>query len=161
VPLKQNNPAARLHRILSSVSAQAQNTRLLEAFRGILAPTIPINDNNSGFFRRHGQFLALPKRARDALLDVPDLNKELYSRWIPKLEAALAFNSLNAVVSTFSSSFDKSALENLEVCAAILPSTYWRDRESHEYPSCPGDLPHGWFDSCCVLTFLGLLLGLE
>jgi hypothetical protein len=120
VPLKQDNPAARLHRILSSLSAHSPGTRLLDAWRAILAPTIPANDNNFGLFRRYGQFLALPKRVRDTLLTVPNINKDLYFRWVPKLEAALCSVTFSGQVAAFPAAFDKSALDNLEVCADRL-----------------------------------------
>jgi hypothetical protein len=116
--LEQNNAAARLHFRLSTLRSMGDNTRLLDAWRGILVA--PGNDNNFKFSRRYGQMLALPERARNALMTVPNLNQELFFRWMPKLDAALTGNSLNATVGSFFATFDKSALENLEYCADLL-----------------------------------------
>lgn len=117
---KQNNPAARLHRILTALRAQSDGTRLIDAWRAILGIKAPNNDHNLTFFRRYGRLLALPERVRAALLGVPDISNELYLRWIPKIETAFINTSLGGNVASFWGLFERSSLEFLEFCADIL-----------------------------------------
>jgi len=116
-----NNPAARLFALINSISQLKQGMNLMTAWGIVLNVSRPGPDNSFVFLRRYGKVLALPKRAREALLNVrPELSRDLYFRWIPKLEAALLGPGLTADVSGFNSTFDKSALDNLEFCADLL-----------------------------------------
>jgi hypothetical protein len=118
---KVNNPAGRLLRVLTSLKAQGGSTRLSDAWRAILRIKIASSeDHNFEFFRRYGLLLALPARARAAILSVPDLDREMYLTWVPRLEAAFMGCGLNAQVSGFLASFDESSHQALAFGAELL-----------------------------------------
>jgi hypothetical protein len=138
--LKQNNPAARLHWHLTSLRNLGDNTRLLDAWRAILKARN--DDHNVQLFKRYGQVMALPERARNALLKVPELNQELFLRWVPKAEAAFAGASLSGSVATFISLFGgPSSFDDLEFAggAIVTRETGEDHRRSSSDKDHPGD----------------------
>jgi len=123
VPDAPNNPAARLHALLKALKGQNATTNLVNAWSVIFAlQEEPGGRNHFTFLRRYGKFLALPGRARAALSAVPDLDFELYSRWVPKLNDALLASPFNSIVGGFFNIFQNSDLDYLQFCADGLSS---------------------------------------
>ncbi len=114
---KNNNPAGRLHSILSTMKVVSGQS-LLRAWASALGVS---ERDMPKFFRRYGEALGLPVQICNQLQSIPELGKvQLYLKWLPPLERALSQMQLNSSSANFFGSFDNAAFDNLETAAQML-----------------------------------------
>jgi hypothetical protein len=118
--VKLNNPAARLHALLSKAKQGGEQYRAKSA---IESWTIILNgsaDNQALMLKRLGRVMELPSAIKTRIESIPDVEHGLYLRWLPKVEEAFRANHLTGPFHLFIDKIDEVTLLGLEHCASAL-----------------------------------------
>jgi hypothetical protein len=112
-----NNPAARLLKLIQALRFHDANRPAMDAWRSVLA--VAPNDNPR-LLERFGLVVMLPRRAKQAVLEVPDISHEIYLRWLPQVESAFVRQSLSGPLHQYLGQIDKTVELGIEFCAELL-----------------------------------------
>lgn len=115
--LALNNPAARLVHCLRRLGAVDGATPGRRAWAEALAVD---PDDLPRLLERLGALCQLPPEVRRQIERQPDLDHEIYLRWFPRVEKALAELNLAGPIAAGLSHLDESAFYGLEFCAEYL-----------------------------------------
>ena len=115
-----NNPAARLHRILTQAKGLA-NQKALSAWSKLLS--VPA-DNCADLVRRLGIVLSLPADIREQIECIPEIDTEVYLKWIPEVENGFSSLNLSRSFQEFTNPISDKALHGIEFCSEILARTF-------------------------------------
>lgn len=121
--LRINNPAARLHEVLSKLLLK-QKDNGKQAF-GVFAEIFGVENpglNQSQVLRQLGLLLQLPQQAADAITAIPDRNAELRLTWRPKVVAAFSQLNLVGPLQAFLGPLDSTTMAVLAIAADDLSS---------------------------------------
>ncbi len=114
---KPNNPASRLHEVLSKLAAMPT----MNPCRQALASALEVSPNDSLLlFDRIARMADLAQRAKEQVLASGDDDANHFLEWLPKVEIALANLSLPGHLSGFTGQISPVALENLRLCGVML-----------------------------------------
>lgn len=111
-----NNPAARLHRILTQLRSQNSNTKAIDAWSAILRT--PSHDGLR-LLQRYARVIALPGAVRDEITQI-HVDHELYLRWVPKVQTTFLSHSLTGLITHFHQHVDQADVDRIEFCAVEL-----------------------------------------
>ena len=82
-----NNPAGRLLNIINAGKRLPGDKQSAENWAQLL--TVPIEDK-SLLLRRVGYVMALPSQIRDQFEELHNLDKKIYLKWLPSVEASFS-----------------------------------------------------------------------
>jgi hypothetical protein len=116
VPL--NNPASRLLNVFEKLRSQNLNQPAIHGWRAVLAlgTSFEVLDHL-------GQVMKLPLRIQKAILDIPDINHEIFLRWTPQVEQGFLAHRLSGGLNEFLVPIDQNAVDRIEFCADRLSQT--------------------------------------
>jgi len=115
------NPAGRLHRLLTAARKIQPNTRTTDAWRQLLdSPGL----DDTQLLSRFGLALRLPQEARDALDAVADLNRDLFLRWVARVDVAFFHNRFDATINQFTEHLDDATLTTIEHGSDLLSKRF-------------------------------------
>lgn len=116
--VEYDNPAGRLHQLLTVMKAAPQNQQLRIAWQAALGN---MAEDTPTMLEAIAAAQRLPAAARDALLAVPDERHELHLRWWEPVRGAMGIaHQLETATSAFTSHYNEAHLQSLETCADIL-----------------------------------------
>ena len=119
VPVEYDNPAGRLHHLLSQIKEAPQNQQLRVAWTFALGPDLSADPPT--MLEAIAAAQRLPERARNALLAVPGEKHELHLRWWEPVRGAMSIaHQFETATSTFANQYNEAHLQSLETCADIL-----------------------------------------
>ncbi len=117
-----NNPAGRLHSLLSEGKGKQMDKPASEIWAEILeAP----KEDTGLLLRRVGHVLSLPSSVKEAMSYIDDLDHNIYLRWLPRVEASFSILNFQMAWKQFIERFDGEIMYGIEICS---------DRLSRERP---------------------------
>ena len=119
-----NNPAARLHLILSTCREKEKalkNKPMVEAWRTIFGISPEVQD--SIVMSKVGLVYMLPPQISAKINSISDINHRLYLGWQNELAQAFGQISFQAPFQNFTSKLSDSLLLSIEFCADLLSKT--------------------------------------
>jgi len=124
---KLNNPASRLHALLSNAKIGGEKYRGKPATEGwAMLLNVP-TENQPLMLKRLGGVMELPLAIKTRIENLPDVDHKLFLRWLPKVEEAFRANHLAGGFHGFIDKIDETTLYGIEHCAALLSN---RDPEA-------------------------------
>ena len=111
-----NNPAARLYAILRKAK-NLPNQNALKAWSEILSVA---ESNQAELIRRLGLLIALPSQIRAQIELIPEIDTDLYLKWIPEIDAGFSKFNLSASLTEFTNPISESSLNDLRYCSDVL-----------------------------------------
>jgi hypothetical protein len=114
---KPNNPASRLHELLSKLVRIPKTNPCANSFAAILE--VP-SDNVLLLFERVARMAALAQRAREQVIASGDPDADLFLEWLPQVERAFSTLSLPGALSGFTDRIDAVTLERIRYCGIML-----------------------------------------
>jgi hypothetical protein len=128
---KLNNPAARLHALLSKAKKGGEQYRQKPATESwAMLLNVP-TDNQALMLKRLGGVMELPLNIKTRTENLADVDQDLFLRWLPKVEEAFRANHLAGGFHGFIDKIDDTTLYGIEHCAALLSN---RDPEAEITP---------------------------
>lgn len=113
---KRNNPAGRLHDILS----EALDTNAGKV-RNAWAKVFDLEPNDTGrILYQLGQLIQLIEKAKDAVADLPNHDHDLYLQPLHELASVFSYIALDETWNEFRQRVDKSTMRSLAFCADAL-----------------------------------------
>jgi hypothetical protein len=112
-----NNPASRLHEILSKLVRIPKTNPCAISFAMILA--VPPN-NALLLFERIARMAALAQRAREQVLASGDPDVDYFLKWLPQVETAFSTLALPGALAGFTDRIDPVTLERIQFCGIML-----------------------------------------
>ena len=129
--INDNNPAARLLRILEEAAKRPDNEPILTVWGHVFK----LGDQNPGPVFRYLVLLGdLADETAKLIKDVPDLQHDIYLRCIPSVKQGLTHPNLGNVWGNIRVHFSEKVLAELSFSAEVL------SRHSSERPIAPDDL---------------------
>ena len=112
-----NNPAGRLLNIINAGKKAPGDKQAAEIWAELL--TVPISDN-SLLLRRVGYVMALPSQIREQFEELNNLDKKIYLKWLPSVEASFSILNFQMPWKQFIERFDGSVIYGMEICSDLL-----------------------------------------
>lgn len=123
-----NNPAARLHALLTLLSRMPENNPARPCFAAALGVH---NDDVYRVIQRLGEMVRLADRAEEQVRALPNVNLDLYLSWKRQVLQAFGGITLLGAIGTFIGPLKQEnslALERLGYCADLLFARVRRER---------------------------------
>lgn len=112
-----NNPAGRLHALLSEGKSKQKDKRASEIWAELL--NVPKEDTGL-LLRRVGHVMTLPSRIKEAMSYVDDLDHSIYLRWLPRVESSFSILNFQMAWKQFIERFDGEVMYGIEICSDRL-----------------------------------------
>jgi len=112
-----NNPAARFHSLLRIGQSQKKEEQCAKVWGNIL--NVPIGDSPL-LLRRIGHVMELPSLIATEIRDLPNVNHDIYLKWLPRVNASIGMMNFQNPWKTFIDRFDAEILYGIEICADTL-----------------------------------------
>ncbi len=112
-----NNPAARFHALLKKGQSKGKEEQCVNVWRELLQ--VPGNDTPL-LLRRIGYVWELPRLIQDEIRELPDVNHDIYLKWLPRVNASITLVNFQNPWKTFIDRFDAEILYGIEICADAL-----------------------------------------
>lgn len=118
--IRRNNPAGRFDRLISKAAQLRVNTPSLRAWANVLE--VPEDAVSSELILKIGYALALPNAIETAVRGVPDINHDLFLKWMPRAVASFQNFNLQADWNNFIGHYTPEVRYGIEMCADMLSS---------------------------------------
>jgi len=112
-----NNPAGRLHALLSEGQRKPKNKPASEIWAELL--DVP-KDDTGLLLQRVGCILSLPSNIKEAMSYIDNSENNIYLRWLPRVEVSFSILTFQLPWKQFIERFDGEIMYGIEICSDKL-----------------------------------------
>ena len=119
--MNANNPAGRLHALLTEGHRKLKNKPAEEVWAELL--DVP-KENKSLLLRRLGHVMAILSAIRENVSNTKGIDPDIFLKWLPRAEASFGILNFQMQWEQFITRFDREVMYGLEVCSDVLSRQY-------------------------------------
>jgi len=112
-----NNPASRFYSLLKAGQSEGMD----EPSSKIWAKLLHVPEHDTPLLlRRIGYVISLPSQIKLEVESIPNVNHDIYLRWLPRVNASIGMLNFQAAWKNFITRFDSEILYGIEICSEML-----------------------------------------